>query len=55
MVWRDLDKDSYVEIDSNPPFIVGETIWTYYVSRDNGKTFNNETIQVLYATYFFLS
>jgi hypothetical protein len=55
MIWTGYDKDSYIEIESNPPYILGRTDWIYYVSRDNGKTFKNESMQVLYATYFFLS
>jgi hypothetical protein len=44
MIWKPYEVDSFVEIEVNAPYMLGETNYTYYVSRDSGKTFKNETI-----------
>jgi hypothetical protein len=44
MLWKPYEHAYFVEIEVNPPYMSGETIYTYYISRDNGKTFKNETM-----------
>lgn len=46
---------TYIDIQSNPRWNGLQAMVDYNISRDNGKTFQLETNQILFGSYFFLS
>ena len=54
-IWKNDPVETFINVLSNPPYTLGAKNYTYLISKDNGKTFKNETMQVLYGSWFFLS
>jgi hypothetical protein len=54
MVGLDHTEGEFLSLVVNPPFLTEKTIMNMNYSRDGGYTFDLETNQILYGTYFFL-
>lgn len=48
-------QQSFVDMQSNPVWIGANSPRNYYVSRDDGMTYHNETMRKVWGTFFFVS
>ena len=54
LVGLDSKDHEFISVFVNPPAIIDKNIFNLNYSRDGGETFNEESNQLIYGSYFFL-